>query len=324
MRVLRTFLRPQWIALAVVVIAFAALCFSILAPWQLGKNSRTSHRNHLIAQAAAMKPVPLDSVSTPGVFDPATEWREVTMRGEYLTDKQALVRLRSVGEQPAMEILTPFRLAGTDRVVAVDRGYVRPQQSAVPNVPAAPAGIVTINGRIRASEGTSVGRGAGTADGALSMYTVDPAELARATHVRMDPFYLQLSPGQPGSLGEIPLPQLDSGPYLSYGLQWLAFGIMAPLGAGYFVYAEISQRRRAAATADSPTSGAAHSPPDSPAVGSAPHADTGRGARRKKLRAELRGEEFTDTGDEVAIGAGPNTAHRPAQVRDKLTARYGG
>ena len=32
-------LRPGWIALALVVIAFTYLCFMVLAPWQLGKNT---------------------------------------------------------------------------------------------------------------------------------------------------------------------------------------------------------------------------------------------------------------------------------------------
>ena len=39
-------LRPGWIALALVVIAFTYLCFMVLAPWQLGKNTRTSRENH--------------------------------------------------------------------------------------------------------------------------------------------------------------------------------------------------------------------------------------------------------------------------------------
>ncbi|MBV8929341.1 MAG: hypothetical protein JO152_09475, partial [Mycobacteriaceae bacterium] len=49
---------------------------------------------------------------------------------------------------------------------------------------------------------------------------------------------------QPGGLGVIPLPHLDAGPFLSYGIQWIAFGIIAPIGLGYFVYTEIRQRRR--------------------------------------------------------------------------------
>ena len=38
-------LRPQWLALYVVVIGFAYLCFTVLAPWQLGKNTKTSREN---------------------------------------------------------------------------------------------------------------------------------------------------------------------------------------------------------------------------------------------------------------------------------------
>ncbi len=41
-------LRPGWIALAVVVIAFTYLCFTVLAPWQLGKNTKTSRENNQI------------------------------------------------------------------------------------------------------------------------------------------------------------------------------------------------------------------------------------------------------------------------------------
>ena len=65
--------------------------------------------------------------------------------------------------------------------------------------------------------------------------------------------YLQLVENQPGGLGVIGLPHLDSGPFLSYGIQWIAFGIIAPILLGYFIYAEIRQRRREkAAAADTP------------------------------------------------------------------------
>lgn len=56
--------------------------------------------------------------------------------------------------------------------------------------------------------------------------------------------YVQLSADQPGVLNAIPVPKLDRGSHLSYGFQWIAFGIMAPLGLGYFIWAEIRERRR--------------------------------------------------------------------------------
>ena len=42
----------------------------------------------------------------------------------------------------------------------------------------------------------------------------------------------------------IGVPHLDAGPFLSYGIQWIAFGILAPIGLGYFAYSEIRARRQ--------------------------------------------------------------------------------
>ncbi|GAB09010.1 hypothetical protein GOARA_026_00400 [Gordonia araii NBRC 100433] len=246
MSVLRAILRPGWIALGIAVVAFAALCFSVLAPWQLGKNSTTSHRNELIREAVATSSEPIaDVVRTPGTFDPETEWREVAVTGRYRTDQQVLLRLRSIEGRPAVEVLTPFETAGATYLV--NRGYVRPPKAAdIPEVPAPPSETVTINARIRGPEGTSPGREVSRVDGTMTAYSIDPADVARAQRTELAPFYLQLSADQPGSLAPIALPQLESGPYLSYGLQWLAFGIMAPLGVAYFLFTEIRQRRRAA------------------------------------------------------------------------------
>ncbi len=41
MKRLAFLLRPGWLALGLVVVAFAYLCFTVLAPWQLGKNTKT-------------------------------------------------------------------------------------------------------------------------------------------------------------------------------------------------------------------------------------------------------------------------------------------
>ena len=56
--------------------------------------------------------------------------------------------------------------------------------------------------------------------------------------------YLQLVENQPGGLGVIGVPHLDAGPFLSYGIQWISFGILAPIGLGYFAYSEMRVRRR--------------------------------------------------------------------------------
>lgn len=300
------------------MVAFAALCFSLLAPWQLGKNSSTQHRNDLIKSAMATDAAPLHEVAPAGApFVPDTEWREVTLTGRYLDDQQVLVRLRSAEERPAIEVLVPFAVDGGSRTVLVDRGYVRPDQNAIPSIEPAPSGETTISARIRRSEGTSPDRGAHREADTLAVYTIDPAEVSRATGLALDPFYLQLSPHQPGSLGEIAVPQLDSGPYLSYGLQWVAFGIMAPLGAAYFLYSEIRQRRLARAAAASDGGG-----------GQAARAAAARPAesvrRKDRIRADLqRAGTATGARQRHQIGSGPGSGTATDDVRAKLADRYG-
>ena len=48
------------------------------------------------------------------------------------------------------------------------------------------------------------------------------------------------------------LPHLDAGPFLSYGIQWITFGVIAPILLGYFVYAEVQARRAEKAQATQP------------------------------------------------------------------------
>jgi len=256
-RRIRFLLKPGWLILAVVVAGFAYLCFNLLAPWQLGKNSTTEQRNTQINDSFTARAVPLGEIDAAGQ-EPRSEqeWRRVTVSGTYLSDKQVLARLRTVLGEPAYEVLTPFRVADgplQGRVVLIDRGYVRPVQGTQPPpVVSAPAGSVQIEARIRVDEEVQ-SRANFDTGGVQQVYAVNAGAVGAATDLPILPGYLQLAENQAGVLTALPLPQLDAGPYLSYGLQWIAFGIMAPLGLGYFVWAELRERRNSREDAGSPT-----------------------------------------------------------------------
>lgn len=231
--------RPGWIALALVVAAFAYLCFTVLAPWQLGKNSRTSRENSQIAASLKSDPVPLTSLLPEG---DSAQWRRVTATGHY-ADVSVLARLRVVEGQPAFEVLTPFTVDDGPTVL-VDRGYVRPLEgSKVPPIPPAPTTPVTITARLRNSE-QRADKAPITENGFTQVYSINTQQIGELTGTALAASYVQLVENQPGGLGTPPLPHLDAGPFLSYGIQWIAFGILAPIGLGYFIFAEIRQRRR--------------------------------------------------------------------------------
>ncbi|OBG41462.1 SURF1 family protein [Mycobacterium sp. E3198] len=245
MRRLAFLLRPGWIALALVVVAFTYLCFVVLAPWQLGKNTRTSRENHQIEVSLNTPPVPVKTLlPQQDSSAPGAQWRRVTATGHYLPDVQVLARLRVVEGDPAFEVLAPF-VVDDGPTVLVDRGYVRPEQgSHVPPIPRPPAEPVTLTARLRDSEPTAAGKDPFVVDGVQQVYSINTRQVAALTRIPLAGSYLQLVEDQPGGLGVIGIPHLDAGPFLSYGIQWISFGIVAPILLGYFVYSEIRVRRR--------------------------------------------------------------------------------
>jgi cytochrome oxidase assembly protein ShyY1 len=172
------------------------------------------------------------------------QWRRVKATGHYLPDTSVLARLRVVEGDPAFEVLAPFAVDDGPTVL-VDRGYVRPEQgSRVPAIARPPAEKVTITARLRDSEPTAPGKDPFFSDGVQQVYSINTAQVATVMKVPLAGSYLQLVDNQPGGLGVIGVPHLDAGPFLSYGIQWISFGILAPIGLGYFAYSEIRIRRR--------------------------------------------------------------------------------
>lgn len=240
---LRLLLRPGWLALTALVLIFAGVCFTLLSPWQFGRHAERSATNDAITASAGASPAELDTVLPAGrPPGPGIEWRIVRVTGQYLAEDEVVARLRTVLGQPAFEVLTPFKLADGS-VVLVDRGYVRPvqgnQATAVPGFAAPPSGRVTLTARLRVDERDPRNRAAEQRDGRLQVYAVGSGVVARATGLDIRAGYLQLDEHSPGVLAALPLPDIDAGPFLSYALQWIAFGVMAILAWLYFTWREI-------------------------------------------------------------------------------------
>ena len=62
------------------------------------------------------------------------------------------------------------------------------------------------------------------------VYGLNTDQVGDAMGLDLHADYVQLAEGQPGGLRPIPLPTLETGPYLAYGIQWIFFGLMAASG----------------------------------------------------------------------------------------------
>jgi cytochrome oxidase assembly protein ShyY1 len=214
---------------------FAGACFMLLAPWQFGRDDERVAQNDALTTSMTTLPVPVASVL--GRSNAEVEWHRVSLTGRYLPDGEVVARLRTVQGEAAYEVVTPFLLDGGPTVL-VDRGYVRPSSGVkVPEFAPAPVGQVTVVALVRAGE--SDGRDAFTEDGRRQVYSINSAVVGRAGGLEIRPGYFQLVDSQAGGLRTLPLPQMDSGPFFSYALQWIAFGAMALGGWAYFSWREV-------------------------------------------------------------------------------------
>ena len=240
---------PGWIGGILAALAFATVCWAVLAPWQFSRHAERSAANAQVAAAVNAEPRPVDEL----LFldrppDATSTWQPASATGTFEPEHQVYVRLRQdAGGAPASEILVPLRLADGS-VVLIDRGYISAADSiksaTPPTVPTVPTGTVTITGRVQPDQPDPLHRPAQVTDGRTDVLGIDGGAVPGLTGpVRQG--FLQLVDGSPGVLTPIGVPQVDEGPFLSYALQWCAFGGMALLAIGFFVVREYRDPRPA-------------------------------------------------------------------------------
>lgn len=287
----RNFLTPGWVITAILVLAFTYAAFSFLAPWQLGKNKDKNAFNQRLEQSLQTDPAPITDV-IPGDGESVgveKEWTRVALQGQFLPNKEVLLRNRPVESAPSYQALTPFRLDG-GQTVLVHRGWVAVEgDGAAPRLKDAPRGEVKVTGFIRMSEAVPDAKPT-ESQGYTQVTGMSTKQISEVTGEDLAADYVQLDSesvdrlnsmaggGAGGAGGDgagggaadsdagadggassdtgggeaggapdlkaLPLPHLDGGTNLSYGIQWIAFGILAPVGLGWFVYAEMRERRR--------------------------------------------------------------------------------
>ncbi|MEU6233370.1 SURF1 family protein [Kitasatospora sp. NPDC047058] len=228
--------------------------------WQLHRHEARVDRNKLIGQALTDRPVPFDTLSAePGFAVPKTlTWRPVTATGQYDTAHEFVVRKRtdSSGDKIGYFVITPLVLADGKGSVLVNRGWVPSGASAAeyPAVAAAPAGQVTVTGRLRADEtaGNGLHDRSGMPDRQFNLISTE--QQAKETGATLLGGYLELTATEPAPADQpelLPEPNhSDIGPHMAYAIQWWLFTALIPVGFGVMVRREAKDRRKEAAEAE--------------------------------------------------------------------------
>lgn len=254
----RFLVKPKWIAFHVLIAALVA--GMIWAGfWQLRRLDERRAENAVIEANLGVAAVPLGELVEPGaaVGDDRLDglrWRSVTATGTYLDDADISIFNRSQYGVAGSFLVTPLEL-DDGQVLLVARGFY-PLDVAVADLPAPPAGTVTVTGRIQLSQERQRVAISDPADGVLAeARRIDVERLAEQLPGPAVPVYLELSASDPavpaGFPDPIPPPSdLSDGPHLSYAVQWFIFSSCGVIGWILAVRRSARSRTRSAATAE--------------------------------------------------------------------------
>jgi surfeit locus 1 family protein len=226
-----------------------------LGVWQLDRLEQRRAFNQMRRVALAAPPIELtDAPLPPGDLRD----RQAVAIGEFDYARQVAIRNQSHVGQPGYHLVTPLRIAGAERAVLVNRGWI-PHDQANPTT-----------WRIfdEQQEGPQIGLLQPTRrrpDGAVSAipqdirtgwYRLDVEAIGQTMPYKLLPVVLQLTPaGSPGAGDGRSRPATDpnvlphrvehdlafsEGNHLSYALQWFGFAMIAAI-----VYVSIVRRAAA-------------------------------------------------------------------------------
>jgi cytochrome oxidase assembly protein ShyY1 len=251
--VYRFLMSRQWVILALITLLLIPTMIR-LGIWQMHRYEMRSARNQLVTNALHAKPVPVETISTPGHAVTRTEkYRTVTATGTFETSKEVVVRRRTNDDdEVGFHVLTPFVL--TDgKVVLINRGWIPANgaQTAFPRIPAPPSGRTTITGRLMADE-TTAASGIKDIKGLpdRQIMLINSEEQAKRLHAQVLGGYVEQTAPQAkgGTPEQISDPGKEDAPLnYAYMIQWWLFAAAVPVGYVVLARREARDRREAAA-----------------------------------------------------------------------------
>ena len=177
--------------------------------------------------------------------DPGREvYRPMRLRGQWLPRFSVFLDNRQMDGRTGFFLVTPLRLAGSERVLLVQRGWVPRDFNDRTRVPAVdtPAGEVLVEGRLTPPPGRLFQFG--DAGSGVIRQNIDLAAFGRETGLDLMDLSLQQTGDDAGPLRrQWPLPAIDVAKHHGYAFQWFA---LCALVAGLYLWFQIIQPRRQA------------------------------------------------------------------------------
>ena len=215
----------------------------MLANWQWHRYHQRIAFNATLIERVDAPTQPLEQVL--GAFPSASdaEWRSVQVVGTYLQGHDLRVANVSQGGRAGFDPVTPLQLSD-GRLILINRGFV-PLGGTVLD---APVGVITLEGRLRASSAKRLGQISDASSGVLTeVQRIDIERLQQQMPSQLVNVYVEMqssSPADDATLSRIAEPTFSNGPHLGYVGQWILFSLCALGGWFAIVRREATNKKQ--------------------------------------------------------------------------------
>ena len=248
---------PTRLRIFVLIAVLSAAAFVRLGIWQLHRRGERRAQNAVIADR--MREAERDAGTLSFNDTAGIRFRRLRVSGTADYEHQLILAARSHAGAPGVNLLTPFRIAGRDTAVLVNRGWVY-----------APDGATIDEQKFRETDSVFVGYADLYPSPTGTAYATKPRVLARlgadaaarAVPYPVARFYVVAlgdSSGAADRPARLTPPPLDEGPHASYAVQWFSFAAIAVAGAAFVIKqardAQRSASRESGASVESGASG---------------------------------------------------------------------
>ena len=207
----------------------ACICAG-LGVWQLDRAAQKRELAQELAERAAAAPLEIGDV----LLEPeAVRYRRVTVRGELEAAGQIFIENRHHAGKVGFHVVTPLRIAGSERRVLVNRGWVPSTDAEVPKA------AVTVHGMADVPSSPALvlhgGNEAARQWGQRWPYLTVPLYAATASYP-LQPIVVLQDPDDPNGFARYwPREFPKEGMHIGYALQWFAFALI-----GFVLFVRLS------------------------------------------------------------------------------------
>ncbi|MCB1670654.1 MAG: SURF1 family protein [Gammaproteobacteria bacterium] len=226
-------IRINWLILACVLLTIFG--FVRLGMWQWGRAAEKLAAQAEFEGQQLQNALPLDQVDPSALPDSELKNLHVALSGEYDNAHTILVLAQFFDGQIGYEVVTPFRLADSGRLVLVSRGWT--SGILPPNTPPSTrpvSGPVELTAQIHVPdpEEPVLASQIDASHWPLRVRGVEIDVLERILGEPLFPYLVRLTEDQPGMLvRHWPETNVDVDTHLSYALQWYTFAVMVAIAA---------------------------------------------------------------------------------------------